>query len=104
MKTLILNTFQRTPELYEWFENEWVHLVVVHPETKKLSRFTEGVFVEYSPLYRPEFKENLESLFETEKDNLSCPSTKRISYGTNIGNFNHLSILCFFYQFIFAKK
>ncbi|MBK8370741.1 MAG: DUF2309 domain-containing protein [Saprospiraceae bacterium] len=69
-ENVVLNTIQRTPELYEWFENEWVHLVVVHPETKKLSRFTEGVFVEYSPLYRPEFKENLESLFETEKDNL----------------------------------
>ncbi len=67
---VVLKTIQRTPELYEWFINEWVHLAVIHPETKEIVRFKDGDFKDYNPEYHPEKAENLEKYFETEMDNL----------------------------------
>ena len=32
---VVLETIQRSPEVYEWYINEWVHLVVVDPSTQK---------------------------------------------------------------------
>ncbi len=47
---VVLNTIQAVPEMYEWFINEWVHLVVIHPETHKFHRFKDGEFTNYDPL------------------------------------------------------
>jgi uncharacterized protein YbcC (UPF0753/DUF2309 family) len=47
---VVLDTIQRNSETYEWFINEWVNLVVVHPETKEFYSFKEGGFVSYQPL------------------------------------------------------
>ncbi|MEJ7778554.1 MAG: DUF2309 domain-containing protein [Daejeonella sp.] len=47
---VVLNTIQAVPEMYEWFINEWVHLVVVHPETHEFHRFKNGGFTNYDPL------------------------------------------------------
>ena len=66
----VLKTIQTTPELYEWFINEWVHLAVVHPETRAIYTFSEGGFKTYIPDFKPVNKENLETLFSHEKDNL----------------------------------
>lgn len=44
---VVLDVIQRTPELYEWFINYWVHLVVIDPETHKLHVFKEGQFIPY---------------------------------------------------------
>ncbi len=68
---VVLKTIQRTPEVYEWFINEWVHLVVVNPDTKELSHFRDGGYVPYIPDYRPVLTDNLEKYFETETDNLN---------------------------------
>jgi len=38
------------PALYEWFDNEWIHLVALHPKEKALYEFKEGEFVPYAPL------------------------------------------------------
>lgn len=38
-----------SPALSEWFVNEWIHLVVLHPEEKKLYLFKKGEFVPYDP-------------------------------------------------------
>lgn len=38
------------PALYEWFANEWIHLVALHPKEKTLYVFKEGEFVPYTPL------------------------------------------------------
>ncbi len=47
---IVLKVIQQTPQLYEWFKYEWIHLVVVHPESKELSRFqADGGFVRYTP-------------------------------------------------------
>jgi uncharacterized protein len=40
----------KNPATYEWFINEWVKLVVVHPETLKLYHFQDGDFEIYNPI------------------------------------------------------
>ncbi|HMJ68264.1 MAG TPA: DUF2309 domain-containing protein [Cyclobacteriaceae bacterium] len=47
---LLLETIQRSPETYEWFINEWVHLIAVEPETRVLHYFKEGKFIPYQTL------------------------------------------------------
>ncbi len=47
---IVLKTIQSEPPLYEWFGNEWVHLVAVEPETRAFFYFKNGQFEPYSPL------------------------------------------------------
>jgi uncharacterized protein len=47
---VVLKAIQSTPEMYEWFINEWVHLVVIHPETKSFLWFKDGEFARYVPM------------------------------------------------------
>ena len=47
---VVLKTIQSAPEMYEWFINEWVHLVAVDPATNQFFYFKEGVFLPYRPL------------------------------------------------------
>jgi uncharacterized protein YbcC (UPF0753/DUF2309 family) len=44
---VILNTIKSTPELYEWFKNEWVHLMAVNPETGEYHYFSNDAFHPY---------------------------------------------------------
>ncbi|HMR88098.1 MAG TPA: DUF2309 domain-containing protein [Saprospiraceae bacterium] len=68
---IVLATIQRTPELYEWFINEWVHLVVVAPDDKSLWRFSEGNFKPYFPVMRElKVEADLDNLFENQSENL----------------------------------
>ncbi|MBK7762929.1 MAG: DUF2309 domain-containing protein [Bacteroidetes bacterium] len=46
---IVLKTIQSTPDMYEWFINEWVHLAVFHPETHEIYYFKEGKFSMYKP-------------------------------------------------------
>jgi hypothetical protein len=47
---VVLKVVQSAPEMYEWYLNEWVHLMAVHPETNQFYYFKEGVFTEYVPV------------------------------------------------------
>ncbi len=47
---VVLKTIQTEASLYEWFINEWVHLTVVHPDTRAFHYFKGGQFVPYTPL------------------------------------------------------
>lgn len=46
---VVLRVISASSALYEWFVNEWIHLVVLHPEEKKLYLFKNGAFVPYEP-------------------------------------------------------
>jgi hypothetical protein len=41
---VVLKTIKAVPETYEWFIQEWVHLVAVHPETREFHSFRNGSF------------------------------------------------------------
>jgi hypothetical protein len=66
---VILKSIQSTPEMYEWFINEWVHLISVHPETNELAYFKGGVFIPYQTRVKEiHFFKDVHSLLEEAKE------------------------------------
>jgi uncharacterized protein YbcC (UPF0753/DUF2309 family) len=49
---VVLNVIKSAPEMYEWYINEWVHILAVHPETNQFFFFNNGIFSEYNPLIK----------------------------------------------------
>lgn len=47
---IVLKIIQSVPEMYEWFINEWIHLVVVDPGSTQFFYFKDGGFSAYVPL------------------------------------------------------
>jgi uncharacterized protein len=47
---VVLNTIKMEAALYEWFENGWVHLVAIHPDSGQFYYFEKGEFELYTPL------------------------------------------------------
>jgi len=68
---VVLETIKKAPDVYEWFINEWVHLVAVTPETRELFLFKDGEFTPYHPLKKGvEPISDLLSLIESHQENL----------------------------------
>ena len=66
---VVLKTIQSTPEMYEWFINEWVHLAAVNPETSELYYFSKGAFIPYQPLAdKIHFFKDVHALLEGAKE------------------------------------
>ena len=66
---VVLKTIQSTPEMYEWFINECVHLAAVNPETSELFYFSKGAFVPYQPLAdKIHFFKDVHALLEGAKE------------------------------------
>ncbi len=68
---IVLKTIQSVDAMYEWFINEWVHLVAIDPETKALWVFADGKFAPYVPLQKetPGIKD-ITPVIETHTDNI----------------------------------
>ncbi|HKR81700.1 MAG TPA: DUF2309 domain-containing protein [Candidatus Saccharimonadales bacterium] len=63
---VIKKVIQSDPALYEWFSNEWIHLVALHPKKKTLYVFKDGEFVPYAPLTKElPTVHDLSRMFET---------------------------------------
>lgn len=68
---VVLQTIQKSTETYEWFINEWVHLVVMHPVTHEFFYFKEGVFSKYSTLkHQVESVADMTPLLESHTENI----------------------------------
>ena len=66
-----LRIMQINPATYEWFINNWINLVVIHPETKEAFVFDQGNFKPYEIITdKIEVANNLEEIFENEHGNL----------------------------------
>ena len=50
---VVLQAIQSSPEVFEWYKNEWVHIIALDPEKKKFYYFRNGVFEPYEPLTSP---------------------------------------------------
>jgi uncharacterized protein len=46
---LVSEVLRKNANLHEWVNNEWIQLVVKHPETPNMYRFSAGRFMEYEP-------------------------------------------------------
>lgn len=67
---IVLSAIQKSDQTYEWFNNEWIHLVVVNPLTKELSYFRDGGFTTYEPLQQNlNSVHDFESLVESNQEN-----------------------------------
>ena len=68
---VVLKTIQKEAATYEWFINGWVHLAVVHPETKAVFYFKDGVFNPVSLVTEAmKMVGQMESLIESSHENL----------------------------------
>lgn len=68
---IVKNAVTKLPETYEWYKNEWVRLVAVHPETRELFLFEKEEFVPYMPLQdKLEVVKDVQSLIEGTGENL----------------------------------
>lgn len=47
---VVLKAIQSSPEVFEWYKNEWVHIVALDPEEKQFYYFKNGVFSKYEPI------------------------------------------------------
>ena len=66
---VVLKTIQSTPEMYEWFINEWVHVASVNPETGELFYFSKGSFIPYHPLTNQiHFFKDIHTLLEAAEE------------------------------------
>ncbi len=67
---IVLKAISQTPETYEWYNNEWMHLVSVNPSTRALHVYKNGQFTPYKPLTKHILNiENLERLIESTEEN-----------------------------------
>ena len=68
---VVLETIQKDANTYEWFKNNWVHLVVLNPETKTYFKFQNEVFEAYEPVSSTvEIAKDLLSDFRNNHENL----------------------------------
>jgi len=44
---MVLKAIQSSPEVFEWYNNEWVHIVALHPGEKQFYYFRNGAFTKY---------------------------------------------------------
>ena len=66
---VIMKSIQSSPEMYEWYINEWVHLVAAHPETHEFHLFKKGEFVPYQPIKKQLApSQDFHTLVETAKE------------------------------------
>ena len=67
---VVLSVIQRSPEVFEWYINDWVLLVCLDPTSSKTWRFSNGNFHEYEPVNKtlPEL-EDISPLLESHLEN-----------------------------------
>ncbi len=68
---IVLKAIQSSPEVFEWYKNEWVHIVALHPIEKQFYYFNKGSFVKYDPItHAGEIKtiHNMEEFIEGAKE------------------------------------
>jgi uncharacterized protein YbcC (UPF0753/DUF2309 family) len=68
---VVVQVITKSPQTYEWFKNEWVKLVVVHPESKVLYAFENEKFEIYETIQDQIQRTEIEmKLTENYKENL----------------------------------
>jgi uncharacterized protein YbcC (UPF0753/DUF2309 family) len=47
---IVLKAIQSSPEVFEWYKNEWVHIIALHPGEMQFYYFQDGEFRKYEPI------------------------------------------------------
>ncbi|MGE0931473.1 YbcC family protein [Peijinzhouia sedimentorum] len=68
---VVLETIQRNPSTFEWFQNEWILLAIKDPYSNKILRYKDGKISEYLPLNsKPQITDEILSFIKESQDNL----------------------------------
>lgn len=66
-----MEVINRNPSTREWYENGWLNLAILDPETKQIFIYKNQQLVAYEPLKKElEFISNLNPIFEKSSENL----------------------------------
>ena len=67
---VVLESIKKSAATYEWFMNEWIHLVAVEPDTHYFHQFKNGEFVAFEPLQQTvESVSDIATLIESHQEN-----------------------------------
>jgi hypothetical protein len=68
---VVLKTIQSNDATYEWFKNEWINLVAVHPETNEQFLFKKELFQPIGELScYPKYTKNIDVVIISTNENL----------------------------------
>ena len=68
---VVLKTIQSNDATYEWFKNEWINLVAVHPETNEQFIFKNQLFQPLCELScYPQYTKNIDDVIVSTNENL----------------------------------
>ena len=68
---VVLKTIQSNDATYEWFKNEWINLVAIHPETNEQFLFKNELFQPIGELALfPQYSKNIDELIVSTNENL----------------------------------
>ncbi|HVF80839.1 MAG TPA: DUF2309 domain-containing protein [Flavisolibacter sp.] len=68
---IVLQSIQSSAEVFEWYKNEWVHIVALHPQEQQFYYFSNGVFTKYQPVTAAEqigSIKNMEAFIEAARE------------------------------------
>ena len=68
---IVLHAIQSSPEVFEWYKNEWVHIVALDPVEQQFYYFKDGAFIKYAPITNASeigIIHNMEQFFEGAKE------------------------------------
>lgn len=66
---VVLDVIQRSPDIYEWYGNNWIHLVAIDPDGS-LYLFINGEFRPYQTLHQAPVTDNVTKLIESSVENI----------------------------------
>ena len=67
---VVATILKESPPTMEWFMNEWIHLIIIDPETNNYFRYKDGAFELYDPFFREiTLVDDLHSFISTRRDN-----------------------------------
>jgi len=68
---VVLKTIQSNDATYEWFKNEWINLVTIHPETNEQFIFKNELFQPIGELScYPQYTKNIDDVIVSTNENL----------------------------------
>lgn len=73
---IVLKCIQSSESMYEWYNNEWVHIAALHPETGEIHYFSNGAFQPYdSSNSKIHVMDDIHDLFEKAPSMMSSHIT-----------------------------
>ncbi len=67
---VVSTAIRKDQQTFEWFANEWIHLVVIHPETREYFVYRDDQFVHYQTTSSVRITYDVESLLRSHKENI----------------------------------